>query len=103
MAVINEDGDLIGNMSGRDIKLAVLDGGQTAIDADVLSYLVKVRQQSHVAKGRHPKCSILATDTVGAIIRKLAKTGYHRIFVIEDSKPVGVVSVSDIVNFAVGY
>ena len=102
MAVVDEEGALVANMSGRDIKVAVLDGGQT-VDTDVLSYLAKVRQQGHCTKTRHPKCSVLATETVGAIINKLATTGYHRIFVTANNKPTGVVSVSDIVNFAVGY
>jgi len=39
---------------------------------------------------------------IGHVINLLAKTGYHRVFVVDkDIKPVGVISVADIVKFAI--
>ena len=44
IAVVDEDGKLIGNTSARDIKNAVMDAGRTGMDTDILSYLAQVRQ-----------------------------------------------------------
>jgi len=41
--------------------------------------------------------------TVGTILSTLALTGQHRVFITDnDLRPVGVVSVSDVLNFALG-
>ena len=41
--------------------------------------------------------------TVGTILSTLALTGQHRVFITDnDMRPVGVVSVSDVLNFALG-
>mmetsp|Transcript_33227 Transcript_33227/g.61191 ORF Transcript_33227/g.61191 Transcript_33227/m.61191 type:complete len:349 (-) Transcript_33227:170-1216(-) len=105
IAVIDEEGKLVGNTSARDIKLAALDEGRTSLkDTDILSYLARVRQSTASKKERYPSCHVHAKDsTVGHVVHLLAKTGYHRVFVVdEDIKPVGVISVADILKFAIG-
>jgi CBS domain-containing protein len=102
IAVVDEDGVLVGNTSARDIKFAALDEGRTAMDMDILSYLATVRQATPAKKERYPSCHVHEDSTVAHVINLLAKTGYHRVFVVDkDVKPVGVVSVSDVVKFAI--
>mmetsp|Transcript_23291 Transcript_23291/g.48436 ORF Transcript_23291/g.48436 Transcript_23291/m.48436 type:complete len:107 (-) Transcript_23291:347-667(-) len=102
IAVVDEDGMLVGNTSARDIKFAALDEGRTAMDTDILSYLASVRQATPQKKERYPSCHVHEDSTIGHVINLLAKTGYHRVFVVDkDIKPVGVISVADIVKFAI--
>lgn len=101
IAVIDEDGKLVGNTSARDIKLAALDEGRTSIDTDILSYLANVRQATPTKKERYPSCHVHEDSTVGHVVNLLAKTGYHRVFVVNEKiEPVGVISVADILKFA---
>lgn len=101
IAVVDEDGKLIGNTSARDIKLAAFDEGKTAMHLDILSYLARVRQAVTQKKERYPCCHVHEDATVANVIELLAKTGYHRVFVVDDDiRPIGVISVSDITAFA---
>lgn len=104
IAVVDEeDGHLVGNTSARDIKMAALDEGKTAMDKDILSYLAAVRQATPVKNERHPSAHVHEDSTVGHAVHLLAKTGYHRLFVVnEEIKPVGVISVADVIRFVVG-
>jgi len=102
IAVVDEDGMLVGNTSARDIKMAALDEGKIPMDTDILSYLAKVRQATPQKKERYPSCHVHTDASVAHVIGLLAKTGYHRVFVVDaDQMPVGVVSVADIVKFAI--
>ncbi len=101
IAVVDEDGKLVGNTSARDIKLAAIDEGKTAMDTDILSYLAKVRQAVPQRKERYPSCHVHEDVTVAHVIELLAKTGYHRVFVVdEEVRPIGVISVTDISIYA---
>lgn len=101
IAVVDEEGKLVGNTSARDIKLAAIDEGKTAIEMDILSYLTKVRQAVPRKKERYPCCHIHENATVAHVIDLLAKTGYHRVFVVDEKMcPIGVISVTDITKFA---
>ncbi|KAL7489718.1 hypothetical protein ACHAW6_015403 [Cyclotella cf. meneghiniana] len=100
IAVVDEDGVLIGNTSARDIKHAVIDGGKTGMDMDIISYLAQVRQSQIRRNERFPSCHIYEDATVGHVVGVLAKTGYHRVFVVDaDKKPIGVVSFADVLRW----
>ena len=103
IAVVDaEDGKLIGNTSARDIKLAAIDEGKIAMDMDILSYLAKVRQAVPQKKERYPSCHVHEDATVAHVIDLIAKTGYHRVFVVDENIcPIGVISVTDIIKYAV--
>ena len=63
-------------------------------------YLARIRQRD-IDEARHPSSAIGATTTLGHAIGLLAATGYHRVFVVDgNGKPIGVVSVTDILRFA---
>lgn len=101
IAVVDEDGKLLGNTSARDIKLAAIDEGKTAMDQDILSYLASVRQANLTKKDRYPSCHVHENVTISNVINTLAKTGYHRVFVVDsERRPIGVISVADIIRFA---
>ena len=103
IAVVDEDGKLVGNTSAKDIKRAVLDAGRTSMDVDILSYLASVRQGEAVGKkDKYPSCHVHDDSTVAHVVNVMAKTGFHRVFVVDkDMKPVGVVSFTDVINFVI--
>jgi 5'-AMP-activated protein kinase regulatory gamma subunit len=97
----HENGALVGNTSAADIKLAVsVEEGETAdLSLDIMSYLSAVRQEQTM-EAKYPNTHVKESSTVGRAIKLLAKTGYHRVFVVDDDmKPVGVISVTDVVKF----
>jgi CBS domain-containing protein len=107
IAVVDDEGGLVGNTSARDIKLVALhhydDGTTNAFDLDVLSFLAGVRQEDSPSTGKkakYPACNVRESSTVGHVLCLLAKTGYHRVFVTNDyMEPVGVISEQDILRF----
>lgn len=103
IAVVDEDGKLVGTTSAKDIKRAVLDAGRTSMDMDILSYLASVRQSEAVTKkDKYPSVHVHDDATVEHVVNLIAKTGLHRVFVVDkDMKPVGVVSFTDIINFVI--
>lgn len=106
IAIVDEEtGKHIGNTSAVDIKLAVrLDAAVAAnMDMDILSYLSAVRQEQ--AHDLYPAAHIAESSTVGHALKLLAKTGFHRFFVVDDQSrcPVGVISVTDMVQFVAAH
>jgi CBS domain-containing protein len=104
LAVVDEEGTLLANTSARDIKLAAMDKGRAAMDLDILSYLAAVRQAAPAQGGneRYPASHVHQDSTVGHVLNLLVKTGYHRVFVVnEELRPIGVISQQDILRFIV--
>jgi len=94
---------LVENTSASDIKSAIRIGGDSGVvdmKMDILSYLAQVRQNSTF--DRYPCAHVRESSTVAHAVDLLAKTGLHRVFVVDDEmRPVGVVSVTDVVQFVV--
>jgi CBS domain-containing protein len=104
LAVVDEEGALLANTSARDIKLAAMDKGRAAMDLDILSYLAAVRQAAPAQGGneRVPASHVHEDSTVGHVLNLLVKTGYHRVFVVnQELHPIGVISQQDILRFIV--
>lgn len=103
IAVVDQDdGALIGNTSASDIKLAVAvdEGAMADLGLNIMSYLSAVRQEETSKEAKYPSSHVRESSTMAHAIGLLAKTGYHRVFVCDaELKPVGVVSVTDVVDF----
>jgi CBS domain-containing protein len=102
IAVVDEeDGSLVGNTSARDIKLLAMNKGRMDLDLEIMDYLAAVRRSTVMAKDRYPISHVRETDSLAHVIHMLAKTGYHRLFVVDEkNQPIGVMSIMDIVKFA---
>ena len=121
IAVVDEDGQLIHNMSARDIELALTCDievedpqevhlknhkhrskrviRQSILHQDVVSYLSMVRQRQ-VLQTRYPACHVHEKDTISHILERFSSTGYHHIFVVDENHmPIGVISITDILAF----
>lgn len=61
------------------------------MDMDILSYLARVRQSQLMQNDKYPSCHVHEDATVAHVVNLLAKTGYHRVFVVvvdDDMKPL---------------
>jgi len=103
IAIVDEDtGELIGNTSASDVRMATFPGdGLSGLDLeqDIMSYISQVRRLRTMTTS-YPVTRVPKSATIGHCIAVLASTGYHRVFVVDDErKPIGVLSVSDIVRY----
>ena len=117
--VDQETGKLVGNTSATDIKAALhrrrhrhqadqessgqeeqQDDNDVNLDMDILSYLAQVRQ--HSLLDRYPSAHVYESASLDHAVHMLAKTGFHRVFVVDkDVRPIGVISVADIIQYVV--
>jgi len=102
IAVVDKQGRLVGNTSGADLKLFVLDQGNLSLNVPILDYLSQIRlHQSSPIDIQHPSCSVMPENPLARVISKLAVTRFHRIFVVDSANhPVGVIALTDILRFA---
>lgn len=99
IAIVDRDGKLVANTSARDLKWVLHNKGTISLDEPIQKYLSQIRN-AVAGDESHPSCSIGLTTTVAHAIGLLAATGYHRVFIVDaNSRPVGVVSVADILRF----
>jgi len=102
VAVVDETGRFIGNTSASDLKLFISSPSLELLHQSILTFLNAIRQESIDIKSPTISCS--SHDTLEIVIGKLASTKIHRIFVADDNsgyKPVAVVSITDILRYAV--
>jgi len=118
VAVTNSDGSLFSCITTKDIRAfhgledvmnQRLDaqGGRSAVDLLLEKSCRQFVYRCHLVQLRHGSgspCEMCVTvspqDTFRKVIHRLAESRKHRLFIMDaDSKPVGVVSVSDISLF----
>lgn len=99
MAVINDQGKLVGNISLRDLKAIASDGRFFwRLYQTVKNFLQKIKREFQEKDGR-PKSVVVATssDTLEDVIKKIVQNGIHRVFIVDENhKPTGVISLKDI-------
>eukprot|EP00732_Lithocolla_globosa_P005482 Lithocolla_globosa_v1_NODE_5694_length_1200_cov_10.590393.p1 type:complete len:333 gc:universal NODE_5694_length_1200_cov_10.590393:57-1055(+) len=99
LAVLDDEQKLIGTLSIRDLSALM---NEDKLDLSRLRWHVHhflnyVRQLS--IDERFPAISVKKTDTFGTLIGKVASTGVHRLFIVDEhNSPVGVFSTSDVLK-----
>ena len=100
LAVVDSSGKLVGNTSAKDLKLFMLDRGSLSLDMAIMEYLSAIRQRE-LNDVAHPSCSVTLSSPIGHVIELMSATKYHRVFVVDpQGRPIGVLSVTDILRFA---
>jgi len=100
VAVVDNNGKLVGNTSAKDLKLFMLDRGNLSLDQLIMEYLSAIRQREMVNEA-HPSCSVQLSASIGHVIELMSATKYHRVFLVDkEGRPIGVLSVTDILRFA---
>jgi len=102
LGVVDGDGKLVNTTSARDIKhFALADRDDVSLDVDVLEYLSQIRRRLSPSKTRVAVSSVRKNDSLSRVMGILCSTKYHRLFMVDHlGKPIGVVSITDILTFA---
>jgi len=101
IAVVDEVGTLVGNISEKDLRGIDIDGKWVSrMFADCGSYTKEVYQA--LPDTKHPKQLVVAksSNTLEDVIRMVMVNGkIHRIYIVDDNmKPIGVVGLRDILQ-----
>ncbi|RKO87996.1 hypothetical protein BDK51DRAFT_16879 [Blyttiomyces helicus] len=106
VAIVNRGGEadeLYGSISMADIKeIFAVQGGWKSLYKEAFKFLCALRSQQGLdANGddRVPSFTVSPTSTLLHAIEKIAATRAHRVWVVDARKaPIGVVSLSDVMN-----
>jgi len=99
LAVVNDAGELVGAISASDIKGSLEANLFTDIYLPIGLYLDKATPNFPRSLSERPISCTLDT-TLSEAVSKLSSNHIHRVFVVdESSKPVAVLSLSDIITF----
>jgi CBS domain-containing protein len=96
MAVVDEEGVLIGNISASDIKLFLDVPRSKIMQLPVQEFVNRIRRDTPSAKTRIPVVAVPNSATLGKVIAKFAATRLHRVFVVANQKPFACISLRDI-------
>jgi len=95
VAVVDDDGVLVGNISVSDLKLIGYDATLISRLFYPIREFLKVISLTRVEDAHPIHGPVFATksSTLGEVVRRLVETRTHRVYVVdENQKPVGVVS-----------
>jgi len=94
IAVVDQDGKLLGNLSASDIR------GIGSSTLRFSSLLLPIGEFLQLEGPDASKAAVtcIATTTFGEAVSLLAKNKIHRLWVVENDKPVGLVSLTDIMK-----
>jgi len=94
VAVVDEAGKLIGNISVRDIRIVTADARLVQrLYLGVREFIYKINSERVDIINPAISCSV--RDTYGLVLQKLAASRVHRIYVVENFIPIGVIALSD--------
>jgi len=97
IAVVNEEGQFVSSISAKDIYQIITDDEApfAPLMKPAESFAVDMRQKSDISR-----YTTKSSEYFGDLIAKLTLLRLHRIYILDDkAKPIGVVSLSDIVKF----
>mmetsp|Transcript_30531 Transcript_30531/g.76617 ORF Transcript_30531/g.76617 Transcript_30531/m.76617 type:complete len:312 (+) Transcript_30531:102-1037(+) len=93
VAIVDKDGTLAGNVSASDVRGLKLSNLES-VNKPVLDYL-KTHAGGHLVQ---PVTADPIRSTVGSVMAQLVAGRVHRVWVVDGSKPIGVVSMTDIMS-----
>ena len=97
LPVVDENGEIVGSFSASDIKGHY--GGE--IVHTMWKSLSEFLHSSNKFYNRESGTNAFTakdTDTFADILGKIVKNHIHRLFVVENRRPIGVISLSDIID-----
>jgi len=100
IALIDNDGRLVGTTTGKDLGLFLKSPTLATLNQSIFDHLKNIRTDSIDIKT--PCISVFPTDTLSRAIALIAATRVHRVFVVDDEehfRPIQVISVTDILNY----
>jgi CBS domain-containing protein len=108
IAVLNDDGVLVDQISVRDLKAMAPDGRLFwRLYKPVSDYLQNVknsRTDAHAAERPHDIITVTPNDTLETVMGLLVHNRIHRVYIVEspgNKKPIGVISLRDVMLEAI--
>lgn len=99
--IVDNEGTIITNISSRDLRNVLTDTSffeKLQLPAERFVSDLKSKTFLHNAETMYPKICCKFSNKFVEVLHKLAATRIHRIYVVENTeKPVGVISLDDIV------
>ncbi|KAI8601620.1 hypothetical protein EDD21DRAFT_429061 [Dissophora ornata] len=99
LAILDDQGILLGNVSMTDIQHIMKDLKTSWLWLSCFQFVARIRQLQGVERGedQYPVLDVSATSTFGYALSKLQATRVHRLWVVNDmGLVVGVVSLTDV-------
>jgi len=100
VAIIDDNDTLLGVTTGKDLKLFLVNPTLRAFEMPIFENLKLIKQQE--IDIRSVTISVRECDSLDRVIKTLAATKVHRIFVVDEEtslKPVRVISITDVINY----
>jgi len=101
VGVVNENGELIGNLSLTDLRSIGEIEGLAQLNLPIKGYQQRIEALSSERTIPHYKYPVKAneTDTLDSIIQTLITYNIHRIYIVDNlNKPIGILSLIDILQ-----
>ncbi|CAG8645746.1 5465_t:CDS:2 [Funneliformis caledonium] len=101
IAIVNDDGVLLGNISMTDVKYILRSYSHSLMWRTCKQFVnnVRIRQGLEDGKDRFPVFDVRLTSTLGYTIAKLVATKAHRVWVVDDRmQAIGLVSLTDVLG-----
>eukprot|EP00475_Leptophrys_vorax_P028619 TRINITY_DN41541_c0_g1_i1.p1 TRINITY_DN41541_c0_g1~~TRINITY_DN41541_c0_g1_i1.p1 ORF type:complete len:447 (-),score=98.59 TRINITY_DN41541_c0_g1_i1:199-1539(-) len=102
IAVLGERNEIQGNLSTTDIKYIFRKRMLSSLKEPCGHFINSIRQRQgldNAGKDRSPYFSVSWDSSIEVCVGKMVATRAHRLWVVEQRKPVGVVSLSDILQY----
>jgi len=97
VAVVDNDGKVVGNLSLRDLKAIRLENQLFArLFQTTQHFLRRLREEFPSARPK-TKQVVTVDDTLGHVIKVLVDHSIHRVYIVNsDQKPIGVISLRNV-------
>jgi len=92
VAVVDSEGKIVGNFSGSDL-LGINEENFFLLSLPINEFLFKIHGFPKL-----PVCCKI-TDTVEVVILRMLVQKVHRIYIVEDMKPTGIITLTDLMQF----
>jgi len=89
LAIINQEGKIVGNFSASDLKHVTPKNIESLYDT--VDHFIQLENQSPVV--------VAPTASLGTVVQTLVEKKVHRVWVVDENRhPVGIVSITDIMR-----
>lgn len=100
VVVVDFDGTAVAQISSSDLKLWLK--RDQSLRISVMDFLSAVRQSENMQQEMYPIVCVTGASPLQRVIGGLKATKLHRMFIVdEERRPIGVVSLSDVLRFLV--
>jgi len=93
VAVINSEGKLVGNVTAHDIKYA-----NPGTDGFVESLILVISNFLSQTQNRPEHVVVSPNTTLEELISTLEAKSVHRVFLTQNDKPIGIISLGDVIK-----